>query len=318
MQFWNDLLAHLIGGKSLCLLVVMSSEGSSPGRQGFKMLVGEGAILQGSIGGGFMEHKLVELGRSILSKGAFKPFLKKQIHRTSALKDRSGMICSGEQIVAFYYLNRQDIEWIQTLNQHLAQNTPGNLVLNQHTAYFQAIPSTMQTFYFAHPSKEEWTYKEQPGFQNTVYIIGAGHVGLALSKTMRNLDFRVCVFDDRHNLNTMIGNTYAHQKTVLDYQEIAGFIREGPSIFVVLMSFGYRSDELVLRQLLGKKFRYFGVMGSREKMKVLLAGLTESGFPSDDLQALHTPIGLAIHSKTPAEIAISIAAEIIKVKNESN
>lgn len=318
MDFWKDLLADVIDSKCFCLLVVVSSTGSSPGRQGFKMLVGENEVLHGSIGGGFMEHKLVELARSLLKKGPFLPFLKKQIHRASAPKDRSGMICSGEQTMAFYYLSQKDHVWIASLVQDLAAHKPGSLTFDEkQIAYYADMPTRPATR-FVEQSEKEWLYQEQPGPRNTVYIIGAGHVGLALSKTMRELDFRVCLFDDRADLNTLQQNTFAHQKKVIAYENIATDIEEGPNTFVVLMSFGYRSDELVLRELLGKKFRYFGVMGSEEKMKVLLASLAEEGYPAEALRALHTPIGLSIHSQTPAEIAISIAAEIIKVKNEPN
>ena len=81
------------------------------------------------------------------------------------------------------------------------------------------------------------------------------------------------------------------------------------------MTLGYRWDEIVIRKLLDKDFKYFGVLGSKAKMAILLSTLKNEGFPVDKLQNIHTPIGLAINSRTPEEIAISIAAEIIAVKN---
>lgn len=313
MDFWNKILDKLIEEKHLCLMVVVESIGSSPGRQGFKMVVGEDGQMEGSIGGGFMEHKLVELCKSLLKKKQFTPFLKRQIHRAESPANRSGMICSGEQTIAFYSLSSNDKGWIEQL---IESPEEGILKLTSDKILFQKEPNADNSINFQKISEEEWVYKEQPGFENIVYIIGGGHVGLALSRTMNELGFKVIVFDDRPGLNTMEQNRFAHLKKCIDYKTIEKEIEEGENRYVVLMSFGFRSDELVLRQLLGKKFAYFGVMGSKEKMNQLLKKLAADGFSEKALKNLHTPIGIPISSKTPAEIAISIAAEIIKVKNE--
>ena len=81
------------------------------------------------------------------------------------------------------------------------------------------------------------------------------------------------------------------------------------------MTLGYKSDEIVIRSLFEKDFKYFGVLGSKAKMKTLLTSLAKQGFPAERLKQIRTPIGLPINSRTPEEIAISIAAEIISVKN---
>jgi xanthine dehydrogenase accessory factor len=83
------------------------------------------------------------------------------------------------------------------------------------------------------------------------------------------------------------------------------------------MTLGYSSDEEVIRSLIKKDFRYFGVLGSRAKMAVLMNHLENEGIPAAHLSRIHTPIGLPINSHTPEEIAVSIAAEIISVKNSN-
>lgn len=318
MQFWVKILEEIKNGHTICLMVVLESQGSSPGRQGFKMMITSEGKMNGSIGGGFMEHKLVELSKSLLQKGSFVPMIKKQIHRKEAKRDQSGMICSGEQTIGFYSLDSSNCQWIDDLLETLKKGENGNLEFNQKSVNFSKSKIKQQLPTFQFNENGEWSYKEQPGLKNNVYIIGGGHVGLALSKTMRDLDFVVHIFDDRPDLNTMQNNTFAHHKAVINYEEIASKIPEGPFSYVVLMSFGYRPDELILRQLLGKGFRYFGVMGSKAKMKTLLSSLEKEGFSKENLAKLHTPIGIPIQSKTPAEIAISIAAEIIKVRSLTN
>jgi xanthine dehydrogenase accessory factor len=81
------------------------------------------------------------------------------------------------------------------------------------------------------------------------------------------------------------------------------------------MTLGYRSDAQVLRRLLGKEFRYLGLLGSAAKVATLLDSLALEGYPRHALEQIRAPIGLPIHSQTPEEIAVSIAAELILVKN---
>lgn len=308
MLFWENLHRQL-EQQPLVLLTVVHSEGSSPGRQGFKMWVTE-KDMDGSIGGGFMEHKLVELAKSLLSSGPFSPFIKRQIHRKNAPRSQSGMICSGEQTVVFHYLDSQHLSEIQSINQGK------QLVLNSQGAF--AVTTPLEKTITWEQKGEQWEYKEKLYHQSTVYIVGAGHVGLAVSKIMQQLDFYVVLLDNRPNLNTMEENSYANEKHLVDYQEIIPYLPEGADHYVVLMSFGYRSDEIIIRQLLGKNYAYIGMLGSQNKVDTLFDQLEEQEFSRDDLNKVYAPIGIPIHSKTPEEIAISIAAQIIQVKNQHN
>src|SRR6478672_8991934 len=100
-DFYQTIQQQLQEKKRLVLMVVIANEGSSPGRKGFKMLISENEM-HGTIGGGIMEHKLVEYAQSLLLKPTFKPFIKHQIHDKAAPKDQSGMICSGQQTIVFF------------------------------------------------------------------------------------------------------------------------------------------------------------------------------------------------------------------------
>src|SRR5688572_17084972 len=92
---WTFIAENLAAGKPVAMLAVLHSEGSSPGRTGFKMAVDPDGQMQGSIGGGIMEHKLVETARNLLQKSETKPIFKRQIHSKKAPQNQSGMICSG-------------------------------------------------------------------------------------------------------------------------------------------------------------------------------------------------------------------------------
>ena len=294
-------------------MCVLESKGSSPGRQGFKMAVSTDSSMSGSIGGGIMEHKMVELCRSLLNKGEdFQPFIKHQVHRSDA-SDKSGMICSGEQTISFYPLRKIDLPWVLKLRKSLETNSKGILEFDIDTIIYSPEKTHLKPVSIK--SNKEWYYYERLSFENTIYILGGGHVGLALSSIMNEMGFYVVVIDDRDALNTMQVNDYAHQREVIEYDAIGKFIPEGDNTYVVLVSFGYRTDKIILKQLISKNYRYLGMMGSAEKVKTLIKEMIDEGVTKEKLYRVNSPIGLQINSKTPTEIAISIAAQIVNVKN---
>src|SRR6266850_709493 len=96
---WGLALSSLRKGVAALLLYVLESKGSSPGRQGFFMVVNAEGEMEGSIGGGIMEHKFTEMAKDKLGVGSQESGVRKQFHDKSATKDQSGMICSGEQTI---------------------------------------------------------------------------------------------------------------------------------------------------------------------------------------------------------------------------
>jgi len=315
VNFWDKLSACIQKGEQVALLLVLESSGSSPGRQGFKMAVSDAGEMFGSIGGGIMEHKLVELAKSKLAEGRFDPFLKRQIHKAEAEKDRSGMICSGEQVIAFYFLNRDDEAFARAISQSSKKRT---LRATQAGLMCDDDSAVGAMFNLEITSDTEWSFTEQMDIRNTAYIFGGGHVGLAMSRMMSTLDFRVVVFDDREGLNTIEQNVWADEIRIIDYQKSDEHVEEGEHSYVIIMSFGYKPDEVIIRRLLGKSFKYIGLMGSQSKIDKMWKALKKDGFKAEDLDRVHSPIGVPIHSKTPDEIAVSIAAQIIGVKNQGS
>ncbi|GAA4372878.1 XdhC family protein [Hymenobacter koreensis] len=313
---WQHAMACLRAGVPVTLLIVASSTGDSPGRQGFKMSVAAGSMT-GSIGGGIMEHKFVELARDRMQRRETGVLLREQVHRSEAGHNRSGMICSGQQMLVLLPLLPAHLPAVRAALETLEQHLPSTLHLSHtgelsvhlgHTGY----PTQFES---ADAAASRWHYTEPLGFRDRLTIIGGGHVALALSRVMATLDFHLTVFDDRPNLNTLLQNPFVHEKRTLSYEKLALEVPEGPNQYVVVMTFGYRSDDVAVRQLLDHQLAYIGLMGSEAKIEKLLAGLRADGYSEQQLQRLYTPIGLPIHSRTPEEIAISIAAEIIRVRN---
>ena len=315
MHIWTYIKEVLERNINLILLYVLDSTGSSPGRQGFHMIITENGGMKGSIGGGIMEHKLVELAKDNLKKDQTAVLLKKQIHSKSVPVNQSGMICSGEQSIAFIPLSKNDLSNVKELITCLQENQPGQLQLSPNGFSFNQVESNI-AYDFSFIDESNWVYSEKIGFKKFAYVIGGGHVGKALTKILTDLKFHVTVIDDRENLHTMVTNKYAHKKITVDYSKIKDHILNRPDVYIFIMTFGYRSDLQVLQQLINHKVAFTGMMGSKEKIKQLLDEMRTQGFTEEQLQSVKTPIGLDIKSRTPEEIAISIAAQIIQLDNK--
>lgn len=313
MEFWQQLHTKLQNRQKVYLLTVIENLGSSPGRKGFKMLITEDGFIYGSIGGGVMEFALVEEAKQLLQQENPPTFRKKQIHKGN-IKHGSGMICSGEQTVAFHCLDTKHRSIISTIISSLQQGKKGTLHLS--STLFDFTPDILESqFEYDINSKEDWYFKEHIGFKETLYIVGGGHVGVAVSELFVKLGFYVIVFDNRKNLNTLENNQTAHKKQVIDYNHIENYIEESSSSYVAIMTNKYTDDKLVLSKLLKNNYQFLGVLGSKAKLQTMWEVLQNEGFTQEELSKVHAPIGLSIKSETPEEIAVSIAAQIIQIKN---
>jgi xanthine dehydrogenase accessory factor len=313
MKFWQQLLYKLQENKKVYLLTVIENSGSSPGRKGFKMLVSEDDFIFGSVGGGVMEFSIVEEVRSLLKSDQHPIFFKKQIHQ-GKIKDGSGMICSGEQTVVFHPLNKNHITTIELILDCLANNKQKTVLFSPTT--FELLESKIdQEFDCKINSETDWVFKEKIGYKETLYIVGGGHVSLAVSDLFIKLGFHVIVFDNRRELNTLELNKKAHQKSVINYNDIENYITEGTGQFIAIMTNKYTDDKLVLSKLIKNKYQFIGVLGSKAKLKTMWEVMLKEGFTQLELDAIYAPIGIAIKSQTPEEIAVSIAAQIISIKN---
>lgn len=315
LAVWEFALKRLKRGAPVALLAVLHHEGSSPGRQGFKMAIRVTGEMCGSIGGGIMEHKLVELAKKMLKDNETRPLLKRQIHSKLAPQNQSGMICAGEQTVAIYPLQTSDLPMVEMLLEAARTRQPGVLVLTEKGLKFSPDKQQNNHFTFSSHKPTVWQYTELIPARDSVYIIGGGHVALALSKVLSMLDLDLHLFDDRPGLSTFDANTFVHFKSVVPYSGIGSLVPESDQNYVVIMTFGYRSDLEALLELVGKNFKYLGLMGSETKVSQLFDEMRDKGVPEAELAKVYSPIGVPINSQTPEEIAISVAAEIIRIRN---
>lgn len=149
----------------------------------------------------------------------------------------------------------------------------------------------------------------------TLLIAGAGHVGQALCHLGCWLDFDIAIVDDRADFASAERLPEADEIIIGD---IAEELRKYPInhlTYVVIVTRGHQHDESALHSVVESNARYIGLIGSRRKIKLIFDDLLEVGVPMDKLKRVYAPIGLDINSKTVPEIAVSIASQLIQVRN---
>lgn len=296
-------LQWLRDGLAPVLVAVVDHEGSVPGTTGARMVVIPDAIA-GTVGGGSAEREMIELARAV----DVAPRLVTYVHAAPS----NDSLCSGQQRFAILPLAATDLSTLEQLREAVASGACGTLEMTSSGLAFRpgaATPAVLEG------SGAHWRAVQPFGLLETLTIVGGGHVALALSRIMATLPFRLVVLDDRPDLATMAANCHAHERRTIDYPEIAEHVPQGGHSWAVIMTHGHRHDEEVLAKLLDLDLRFLGMLGSGAKVRSIFANLGARGMARDRLARVRAPLGFAIGSHTPAEIAISIAAELVAVRN---
>ncbi|MBI4595759.1 MAG: XdhC family protein [Candidatus Tectomicrobia bacterium] len=147
-----------------------------------------------------------------------------------------------------------------------------------------------------------------------LFIFGAGHVAQPLAQIGTMIGFKVSIIDDREMFANKERFPSAHEIFVGEFSDIFRNLKINKSSYIVILTRGHLYDQDVLEWACRTEAKYVGMIGSRHKIKVLYKNLEEKGVQKEALQGVHAPIGLDIKAKTPEEIAVSIAAELIKVR----
>ena len=149
----------------------------------------------------------------------------------------------------------------------------------------------------------------------TLLIAGAGHVGQALCHLGGWLDFDIVIVDDRADFASTERLPEADEIIIGDIAEELRKYTKNHLTYVVIVTRGHQNDESALHSVIESDARYIGLIGSRRKIKLIFDDLLEIGIPQEKLQRVYAPIGLDINSKTVPEIAVSIASQLIQIRN---
>jgi xanthine dehydrogenase accessory factor len=145
-------------------------------------------------------------------------------------------------------------------------------------------------------------------------VVGAGHVGKAVAFLAHWLGFRVVISDDRPGFSSPEAIPTAAEYHVGPLSALTSQVNITPWTYIVLTTRGMNIDVEGLPGLLGSKAAYIGVIGSRRRWQLAYNQMLASGVPADLLSRVHSPVGLELNAETPEEIAVSIMAEIIMLK----
>jgi xanthine dehydrogenase accessory factor len=150
-----------------------------------------------------------------------------------------------------------------------------------------------------------------------LYIFGGGHVSLQIVPMAARVGFKVVVIDDRPEFADPKKFPEAADVHESPFEGVFDRLPIDQSSYIVIVTRGHIHDRTVLTQSLKTEARYIGMIGSRRKRAIIYKKLLEEGVTQDELDRIYSPIGVDIHAETPEEIAVSIVAELIKVRAET-
>lgn len=290
--------------RSTVLATIVWDDGSAPRGKGSQMLVGESGLLSGTIGGGAVELRAIQLAQSLLS-GAAVPALHEFRLNTSG---ELGMVCGGDVTVLLTAAPLSDPLWDSLAAEVLRRvrdRVPGFLTLPLDGAAPRVTDDS--------ETSDVCLSLPLPVGERAL-IFGAGHISRALVPLLRTVGFRPVVFDDRPGFAAPENFPQADDTLCGDFDRIGDYLTVTPEDYVVVMTNGHDHDFQVEVQLLQGSAAYVGVIGSRKKTAYVNRRLREAGITEEAIASVHTPIGTAIKAVTPEEIAVSITGEMICVR----
>lgn len=149
-------------------------------------------------------------------------------------------------------------------------------------------------------------------------IFGGGHCGHPLARISRQIGFQYTLIEDRPEFAGEDRFPDANQIIIGDIEQVSNDLETTEADYIAIVTRNHELDFLTLKHILKKPARYIGLIGSKSKRQKIIKRLKSEGFGTKEIERIHTPIGIEIKAETPEEIAISILAEIILVKNSTS
>ena len=347
MKIFKDILELSRSGEPFVLATVVTCMGSAPRHAGSRMIVRRDGTIMGTIGGGALEGRVIATAPQVFESG--KPLLREFV---LSAKDASqlGMICGGALEVLMHRLDPGDV--VQTLLYETLDATVNarkrvwlltrlpdagsdeerleQVVVNADGSVEagEGFGSENLRELLRHRGGGRGAFADSLGRrcvvedlcdEGTVFIFGAGHVGRALAQVNGFVGFKTVVLDDRKEFADRDRFPSAEEVIVLSsFPDAFENLTIDEDSYIVIVTRGHLHDKTVLKQALGTRAGYIGMIGSRKKRDATFDALLGEGFSREDLARVHAPIGLPIGAETPEEIAVCILGELIQVRAERN
>lgn len=280
------------------IAAVTDTEGSVPGKTGAYMLVGTEGRIYGTVGGGRLEYLAILKAQELLNR--------KENAVLSFDTADIGTVCGGQASILFYYADKE-----------LADK--GTAACNSGKPFWLLLPmgeGKADISYSVDSAEYRFTdnkyYYEKFNYDGMVYVFGGGHLSQETVPLLKHTGFRITVIDDREEYADRSLFTDAENVICMDYGNINIDISEND--YIAIMTRGHMGDYECEKFALGTSACYIGVVGSRAKTEYINKKLMAEGIPEKQIERVTAPIGIDIGSRTPAEIAVSICAQLIKVR----
>lgn len=337
-----ETIRWLSQGRSVAWATVVSNSGSTPRQAGSRMLITPQGKLLGSVGGGKLEADTLALVDRLLPV-AGRGVLEFRLNGRDA--SETDMICGGDATILVESLLADDLPFIQEMEKRVGQEgrvymltlideqqgtfaeshllgspegwVSGGLPLNlAQKVDDKTLASLGQPVLFTLPDKGDRLLAEQFGPDARLILFGGGHVSLEVAWLADRLGFEVIVADDREEFANRMRFPMAQQILACPMDQAIENLSYGPGTYVVILTRGHLHDMEVLAKMVERETTYLGMIGSRRKREMIYAELLSRGVRQEMLNTVHSPIGIKMPAETPAEIAVSIVAELISVRAE--
>jgi len=338
LEIYKKAVVVLETGENITLATVISTTGSSPGKVGYKMLVwGKKGETFGTVGGGSVEAEVINTAKNMLS------VIERRVLRfdLDGTEDDEKAICGGLIELLIETFDKKYLPLFRELSGAIENGGKGALISiispEKHpektflkntdeidtTANIDFSPEIIE--FIKEVIDKEQAAKRTLGNggqifvetvceQPMVFIFGAGHLSYYISRFAKSLNFRLTVCDDRTEFANKKRFPDADTVIVEDFARIFDRIEVNKDSYIVIVTKGHKWDEMVLEKAVQTDAKYIGMIGSERKTLTILKRLNERGIPEEALRRVYSPIGISIGAVTPEEIALSIAAELIKIR----
>lgn len=319
-------LFKLLEARQPCAFAVLTeTKGSTPQKSGAKAIfLPDGRVL-GTLGGGCLEAETRQKALRAIETG--------QLFNFSAVLDDDfgwddGLICGGS-VQTFVQPNPQSREVFRELLKETRQRRmlvtktdtgkrallAGDKILVADEPGFERYASkSAELLKEAEPEPVmiDGAYFEPVLPKPTLVIFGGGHVGAAVGKLAAWSGFEVIAVDDRPSFANKERFPDAKQVIVDEPAKVARGLPVDEDTYLCIVTRGHRHDAVVLKELIHSKAGYIGMIGSKRKVRTVMEGFINEGIcTAEEFRRVHSPMGLAIHSLTVEEIAVSVVAELI-------
>ncbi len=343
---YRKIKEQLKKGQPCALATVVRQAGPSPRGAGAKCLIMSDGSIQGTVGGGLLEAQTLKKAKEVLEKGS--P-LRLQFSLKGEDVAETDMLCGGNAEVFIEPVsgkNESQIEIFKQIANIEQRGGQGIAAVLLDPVYWEngSVPRIFltregeKTGSFGPMSELEQEMASRidqilksrvPGIitvldrdiyvepviaDPTLYIFGGGHVSQQIVPLASKVGFKVMVIDDRPEFANPEQFPDAYEVKQLSFDSVMEKLPVAEDSYLVIVTRGHMHDKVVLAQALKTKARYIGMIGSKRKRDIIYEKLVEEGLTREDLARVYSPIGLDIGAETPEEIAVSIVAELIKVR----